>query len=168
MASVFVRSSGFHLPTDPAAPVIMVGPGTGLAPFRAFLQEMAAPGATSRTGHVKLYFGCRRPNEDYLYQQELEGYLNGGTLSSLRIAFSRAQANKVYVQHYVRDDGAELWKLLQQGGHVYICGATTMGRDVVAALQEGIATHGKMAAEAAAKYVKEMQAQGRLVQELWS
>jgi len=120
-AFVSVRSSGFVLPADPAAPVIMVGPGTGVAPFRAFLQEMRAGGGGGggggrRTGPSKLYFGCRRPGEDYLYQGELASYVADGTLSSLRVAFSRAQAAKVYVQHLVRDDGAELWGLLQRGG----------------------------------------------------
>ena len=168
-ACVFVRSSGFALPKDPAAPVIMVGPGTGIAPFRAFLQQMAA--ATDggrRTGHARLYFGCRRSDEDYLYKDELEAYLREGALDALRLAFSREGASKVYVQHKLRDDGAQLWPLLQQGGHVYVCGGTSMGRDVVAALQAAIAEHGKLTDDAAAKYVKEMQAKGRLVQELWS
>jgi len=91
-----------------------------------------------------------------------------GTLSSLRLAFSRAQAAKVYVQHRVAEDGGALWPMLQAGGHVYICGGTSMGRDVVAALQEAIGAHGGMGAGAAAAYVREMQAQGRLMQELWS
>ena len=105
-AYVSVRSSGFALPKDPAAPVIMVGPGTGVAPFRAFLQQMrAGSGACAgggagggadngapRAGHTRLYFGCRRADEDYLYREELSGYLADQTLSSLRVAFSRAQA----------------------------------------------------------------------------
>jgi sulfite reductase alpha subunit-like flavoprotein len=174
-AFVSVRSSGFALPADPAAPVMMVGPGTGIAPFRAFLQEMrAARGAAGggaappRTGPTRLYFGCRRDGEDYLYTEELAGYVADGTLSSLRLAFSREQAAKVYVQHRVREDGAELWALLQRGGHFYLCGGTSMGRDVVAALTEAVATHGQMAADEAESYVKALQAQGRLVQELWS
>ena len=117
---------------------------------------------------MRLYFGCRRPGEDYIYKEELEGYLKAGTLSSLRVAFSRAQASKVYVQHLVREDGEEVWGMLEKGGHVYICGGTAMGRDVVAALQEAIAAHGKMGAEAAAAYIKDLQSKGRLVQELWS
>ena len=104
------------LPADPAAPLIMVGPGTGVAPFRAFLQEMRAGGGGRRTGPSRLYFGCRRPDEDYLYREELAGYLADGTLSSLRLAFSREQAAKVYVQHRIREDAAELWEMLQRGG----------------------------------------------------
>ena len=121
-----------------------------------------------RTGPSKLYFGCRRPGEDYLYQGELASYVADGTLSSLRVAFSRAQAAKVYVQHLVRDDGAELWAMLQRGGHVYICGGTQMGRDVVEALAGAVARHGALGPEGAAKYLKEMEAGGRLVKELWS
>ena len=168
-AVVFVRSSGFALPKDPAAPVIMVGPGTGVAPFRAFLQQMAADeGGAPRTGPTWLYFGCRREEEDYIYREELEGHLAAGTLTRLRLAFSRAQAAKVYVQHLVRDDGAELWAMLQRGGHVYICGGTQMGRDVVEALAGAVARHGALGPEGAAKYLKEMEAGGRLVKELWS
>ena len=183
-AFVFVRSSGFALPKDPAAPVIMIGPGTGVAPFRAFLQQMAAdraraapggehtpggaPPAAARSGATWLYFGCRREEEDYLYREELEAHLAEGTLTRLRLAFSRAQAAKVYVQHLLREDGAELWALLQRGGHVYICGGTLMGRDVVEALSAALARHGALGAEGAAKYLKEMEAAGRLVKELWS
>jgi len=167
-ALVFVRPSGFALPKDHAAPVIMVGPGTGVAPFRAFLQQMAAETGLPRTGPTWLYFGCRREEEDYLYREELETYLGAGTLARLRLAFSRAQAAKVYVQHLVRDDGAELWAMLQRGGHVYICGGTLMGRDVVEALTGAVARHGALGPEGAAKYLKEMEAGGRLVKELWS
>ena len=173
-AHVFVRSSGFALPTDDAAPVVMVGPGTGIAPFRAFLQELQAArgeggkGGTPRAGHVRLYFGCRREAEDYLYKDELAAYLKAGTLSSLRLAFSRETAAKVYVQTRVAEDGAELVEMLQRGGHVYICGGTAMGRDVVAAVQEAVRVHAGLPAEAAEAYIKAMQAQGRLVQELWS
>ena len=111
---------------------------------------------------------CRREEEDYLYREDLEGFAGDGTLSRLEVAFSREQAEKVYVQHRVREDGAELWQMLEAGGHFYLCGGTSMGRDVVAALQEAVATHGKMSADAAARYVKDMQEKGRLVQELWS
>ena len=169
-AVVFVRSSGFALPKDPATPVTMVGPGTGVAPFRAFLQQIAAESASGapRTGPTWLYFGCRREDEDYLYREELEGHLRAGALARLRLAFSRAQPAKVYVQHLVREDGAELWAMLQRGGHVYVCGGTLMGRDVVEALTEAVSRHGALDAEGAARYIKEMEAGGRLVKELWS
>ena len=99
---------------------------------------------------------------------QLEAHLAEGTLTRLRLAFSRKQAAKVYVQHLLREDGAELWALLQRGGHVYICGGTLMGRDVVEALSAAVARHGALGAEGAAKYLKEMEAAGRLVKELWS
>ena len=170
-AFVSARASGFVLPADPAAPLIMVGPGTGIAPFRAFLQQLRAEQSARgnvRSGHVRLYFGCRREDEDYIYREELEAYSSDKTLSSLRVAFSRAQADKVYVQHHVRDDGAELWQMLQQGAHFYICGGTAMGRDVVGALEGAVASHGGLGAESASAYIKEMQTSGRLMQELWS
>jgi len=166
-AYVFVRPSYFRLPEDPAAPIVMIGPGTGVAPFRAFLRHLSMA-ASPRPGHVRLYFGCRRPSEDYIYEDELAAHLASGSLSSLRLAFSRAQQEKVYVQHRVAEDAAELWAMLQSNGHVYICGGTSMGRDVVSALQAAIATHGQMSAAAADYYIKEMQSQGRLMQELWS
>ena len=105
-AYVFVRPSFFTLPADPAAPIVMVGPGTGIAPFRAFLRELSTA-AVPRPGHVRLYFGCRRPEEDYLYEGELAEHLRSGALSSLRVAFSRSKAQKVYVQHLVAADGAD-------------------------------------------------------------
>ena len=148
----------------------MVGPGTGIAPFRAFLHEMRAArrAGAGRTGHVRLYFGCRRRDEDYLYEAELAEFVADGTLSALRVAFSRETASKVYVQHHVAEDGAALWAMLERGAHFYTCGGTAMGRDVVAALRDAVAAHGAMGADAAAAYVKDMQASGRLVQELWS
>lgn len=127
-----------------------------------------APPGAARSGATWLYFGCRREEEDYLYREELEAHLAEGTLTRLRLAFSRAQAAKVYVQHLLREDGAELWEMLQRGGHVYICGGTLMGRDVVEALSAAVARHGALGAEGAAKYLKEMEAAGRLVKELWS
>merc|ERR1712087_439163 len=98
----------------------------------------------------------------------LSTHLEKGTLSSLRLAFSRAQPEKVYVQHRVAEDAEELWSMLRSNAHVYICGGTAMGRDVVSALHTAIATHGKMSSVAADEYIKEMQARGRLMQELWS
>ena len=123
VARVFVHPSIFRLPDDPAAPIVMVGPGTGVAPFRSLLRHLSASDTrTPRPGHVRLYFGCRRSDEDFLYEEEFRGYLKAGTLSSLRLAFSREQKEKVYVQHLVAEDGKDLWGMLQQNGHIYICG----------------------------------------------
>jgi len=167
-ACVFVRPSFFRMPDDDAAPIVMVGPGTGVAPFRAFLRHLGARGAPPRAGHVRLYFGCRRADEDFIYEDELKDALSSGTLSSLRLAFSRETDTKVYVQHHVAEDAAELWSMLQANAHVYICGGTAMGRDVVNALTQAVATHGGMSASAADAYVKQMTTSGRLMQELWS
>ena len=111
------RSHGFALPADPAAPIVMIGPGTGIAPFRAFLQERAATGAPGRSW---LFFGNTRRELDFLYRGELEGYLRKGALARLDTAFSRDQGHKVYVQHRIREQGAELWRWLQDG-RVHIC-----------------------------------------------
>ena len=167
-AVVFVRESSFRLPRALETPVVMVGPGTGLAPFRAMVQEMevAAARGKKRTGESRLYFGCRKPDVDFLYEEELNAALAAGVLTTLRTAFSRAQAEKVYVQDRLREDSALLWQLVgQQKGHVYVCGGTGMGREVVSVLAEVAAEHG---GKDGAAYVKEMTAQGRLVQELWS
>ncbi|KAL1528574.1 hypothetical protein AB1Y20_009915 [Prymnesium parvum] len=170
-AVVFIRESAFRLPRKEDVPVVMVGPGTGVAPFRAFLQEMeaAATGPKKRTGASWLYFGCRRSDVDFIYKDELLNAVERGFLTKLRTAFSREQASKVYVQDKLREDGEEMWRLLgEQKGHLYICGGTLMGRDVVAALHEIVVKYGKLTDEEAAKFVKQMTSGGRLVQELWS
>ena len=167
-AVVFVRESTFRLPRNVDTPVIMVGPGTGIAPFRAFVQEMemAAARGKKRTGESRLYFGCRQPSVDYLYEDELSAALEAGVLTTLRTAFSRAQKQKVYVQDRLREDAELLWQLVgEKKGYVYICGGTSMGRDVVTLLSEIASTHGGKDGE---RYIKDMTAQGRLVQELWS
>ena len=169
--AVFVRASAFRLPASSDAPVIMIGPGTGIAPFRAFLQELscAAKNGRARSGHTRLYFGCRKRSTDYLYSEMLSDYVKAGHLSSLRVAFSREQAKKVYVQDLLKADGSEVWKLLaNEGAHLYVCGGTAMGRDVLSCVQEMACTHGGMSASASADFVKHLTQRGRLVQELWS
>jgi sulfite reductase alpha subunit-like flavoprotein len=171
-AVAFVRPSAFRLPADPAAPIIMIGPGTGIAPFRAFTQQLLAEkarGDTPRTGEVRLYFGCRRQAVDYLYRDELTNALDAGALSAVVTAFSREKGQpKVYVQHRLKEDGDHVHQLMASGAYVYICGATAMGRDVVAVLTELLSVKGGLDAAAAAAAVKRMAAEGRLVQELWS
>jgi len=167
----FVRRSSFRLPRDGATPVVMVGPGTGIAPFRAFLQEMrvAAAEGRGRTGPTRLYFGCRHARGDYLYEDELAAAVEGKLLGTLRCAFSRDGARKVYVQDLLREDGREVWSLLGcRGGHLYICGGTAMGREVVLALQRTAVEHGKLSEAEAAAFVSRMEGEGRLVKELWS
>jgi len=166
-AVVFVRESAFRLPAKQSAPVIMVGPGTGIAPFRAFVEHIKA--GEPRTGETRLYFGCRHSNVDYLYKAELEEALSKGTLTHLRTAFSRDTAAKVYVQHRLQEDGKDIYRLLaKDGGSLYICGGTSMGRDVISLLTQLLRTHGGLSEAAAADSVKQLTTEGRLVQELWS
>ncbi|ETW01203.1 hypothetical protein H310_06794 [Aphanomyces invadans] len=164
-----IRKSMFKLPASPSTPVIMVGPGTGIAPMRAFLQERhAQKEAGENVGATWLFFGCRRQAEDYLYKDELEAYRSSGTLTDLHVAFSRDTPQKVYVQHLIEQHGAALWKALSVGGHVYVCGATLMGTDVHKAFVELVQTHGGKSQADAAAFVQDLQHHHRYVQELWA
>ncbi|KAF0685520.1 Aste57867_22612 [Aphanomyces stellatus] len=166
-----IRTSAFKLPMSSATPIIMVGPGTGIAPMRAFLQERQHQRQTlgeAAVGPTWLFFGCRRQTDDYIYQDELAAYEADGTLSQLHVAFSRDTAQKVYVQHLIKQQGAALWALLAAGAHVYVCGATCVGLDVLKAFQDLVQAHGDKSVGDAAIYVEEMQASARYVQELWS
>ncbi len=153
---VFIHSAKhFRMPDDPAAPVIMVGPGTGVAPFRAFLQERRASG---HTGPAWLIFGEQHAATDFLYRDELEAALCDGTLTRLTTAFSRDQPHKIYVQHRMLEEGAELFAWLQQGAYFYVCGdAARMARDVDAALRALVGTHGGLAPDRAGEYVEAMK-----------
>jgi len=167
---VFVRPSTFKLPKDASVPVVMVGPGTGIAPMRAFLQEKRQQKESGKTiGDVVLYFGCRKKDEDFIYEDELLGYTNDGTLTALHTAFSREQVDKVYVQDKLRDNGEETWKLLEEKkACFYVCGGTSMGKDVMAAVETIATKQGGLSAADAATYVKKLQKDGRYIQELWS
>ncbi|HXE54104.1 MAG TPA: sulfite reductase subunit alpha [Tepidisphaeraceae bacterium] len=163
---MFVQSShGFRLPKSSEAPIIMVGPGTGIAPFRAFLQERKASGAT---GQNWLFFGDQTSEFDFLYQNELEGYHRDGVLHRLTTAFSRDQERKVYVQHRMRENGSEIWSWLQRGGHLYVCGdAKRMAADVDHALKEIVAEQGRMSPEQAKAYVSELAKSGRYQRDVY-
>jgi sulfite reductase (NADPH) flavoprotein alpha-component len=152
---VFLHPShGFRLPANGDTPIIMIGPGTGIAPFRAFLEERAALGARGKNW---IFFGDQRRDYDFLYREELEGYLQDGILTRLDTAFSRDQQHKVYVQHRMKENAAELWSWLQEGAHVYVCGdARRMALDVDHALHALVAEQGKMTPDAAKAYIKEM------------
>eukprot|EP00611_Tribonema_gayanum_P027840 TRINITY_DN699_c0_g1_i4.p1 TRINITY_DN699_c0_g1~~TRINITY_DN699_c0_g1_i4.p1 ORF type:complete len:654 (-),score=302.60 TRINITY_DN699_c0_g1_i4:336-2297(-) len=161
-----VRASTFRLPADDSVPIILVGPGTGIAPMRALLQERRHRRAR---GAAVLYFGCRSAQRDYLYRAELEAFLADGTLTALRTAFSRDQAAKVYVQDRLREHGAEAWRLLRDGGaHVYVCGGTAMGADVAAAFADVAKDAGGLDDADAKAFMQRLHAEGRYVQELWS
>jgi sulfite reductase (NADPH) flavoprotein alpha-component len=163
---VFVQTSnGFRLPADGTRPVIMIGPGTGIAPFRAFLQERRSLGATGRNW---LFFGDQRRDCDFLYREEVEALLAAGTLSRLDTAFSRDQAEKVYVQHRMIESSRELWSWLEDGAHLYVCGdAKRMAKDVDAALLQVIRDAGGRSSEQAAEYVQKMKTEKRYQRDVY-
>ncbi|MFO1458955.1 MAG: sulfite reductase subunit alpha [Verrucomicrobiota bacterium] len=163
---VFVQTShGFRLPKDPSVPVIMIGPGTGIAPFRAFLEERRATGATGRNW---LFFGDQRRSCDFLYSEELTAWSQDGVLTHLDLAFSRDQAEKIYVQTRMAERAAELWSWLEAGAHLYVCGdARRMARDVDAALHALVASAGGRTAEQAAEYVAALKAAHRYQRDVY-
>jgi sulfite reductase (NADPH) flavoprotein alpha-component len=163
---VFVQTShGFRLPVDGGVPVIMCGPGTGIAPFRAFLEERRATGAGGRNW---LVFGDQKRASDFLYREQLEGWLADGHLTRLDLAFSRDQAEKIYVQDRMRENAAELWAWLESGAHFYVCGdASRMAKDVDAALHQIAETAGGMNPEGAADYVKKLKADNRYQRDVY-
>lgn len=163
---IFVQPSHrFRLPDSPQTPIIMVGPGTGIAPFRAFLQEREALGAGGRNW---LFFGNQYIDYDFLYRDELEAWLDRGVLTRLDVAFSRDRAEKVYVQHRMLEAGAELWRWLQEGAHFYVCGdARRMAVDVDAALQQIVAQHGRMSPANAKAYVAHLIQQRRYQRDVY-
>jgi len=145
--------------------MIMVGPGTGIAPFRAFLQERQA---RSARGKNWLFFGERSAATDFYYREELETMQRNGYLHRLDTAFSRDQPQKVYVQHRMIEHGAQLWAWLQDGGHFYVCGdAGRMAKGVDAALRQVVQTHGLMSADNAAAYVAQMTQEKRYVRDVY-
>jgi len=152
------KAHAFGLPADPAIPIIMIGPGTGIAPFRAFLHERMA---TKATGRNWLFFGHQRREHDFFYEDELTGMRGAGVLSKLSLAWSRDGAQKFYVQDRMRETGAELWAWLAEGAHFYVCGAMTMGKDVERALLDVIAAHGVRSADQAASFLAELKKTGR-------
>ena len=159
------RNERFRLPRDGAVDVIAIGPGTGIAPFRGFVQHRAATGARGRNW---LFFGNPHFRHDFLYQLEWQQALRAGTLHKLDLAFSRDQADKIYVQQRLRERGRELFSWLESGAHLYVCGdASRMARDVHAALVDVVSTHGGRDGEAAEDYLREMQQQGRYARDVY-
>ncbi len=158
--AIFVQKShGFTVPSDPMAPMIMIGPGTGIAPFRAFLEERETQGAT---GPNWLFFGDRRETSDFLYREQLETWKTAGLLTRLDLAFSRDGDAKCYVQDRMRQSGDELWRWLERGGSFFVCGdAKRMAADVDKALRDIVCEHGMMSPEAAHAFVDELSRAGR-------
>jgi sulfite reductase (NADPH) flavoprotein alpha-component len=158
--NVYVQKAhGFALPDDPSKPVIMVGPGTGIAPFRAFLQERAAINAPGRNW---LFFGHQHSATDFFYADELNAMKERGTLERLTLAWSRDGKDKIYVQDRMRETGAELWAWLDEGAHFYICGdAKRMAKDVERALVDIAIVHGDLSPDAAIAFVAGLKKSGR-------
>lgn len=162
---VFVTHSHFRVPEDGARDIIMVGPGTGIAPFRAFVQERAATGATGRNW---LFFGDQRRATDFLYEDEWEEWQRRGVLTRLDVAFSRDQAEKVYVQDRMRAAAAELWAWLEGGASFYVCGdAKRMAKDVDAALHEIVAVQSGLGTAGAVDYVKRLKQAHRYLRDVY-
>ena len=158
-------SKHFRTPTDGDVPMIMVGPGTGIAPFRAFLQERRALGHQGRNW---LFFGEQHAASDFYYQDELQGMQRDGLLNHLSLAFSRDQAQKVYVQDRIREQGDELWRWLQDGARLYICGdASHMAKDVDQALRQVAQTHGGLGVEGAVEYWRQLSEQKRYLRDVY-
>lgn len=163
---VFIQKNRhFHLPEDPRTPMIMVGSGTGIAPFRGFLQERRAAGAPGRNW---LIFGEQREACDFYFREELEAFKQDGLLQRLDTAFSRDQADKIYVQHRLLEQGAELWGWLQEGARFYVCGdAGSMAKEVDAALRTVIRVHGGLDDAAADAYITEMRRNKRYAKDVY-
>ena len=159
------KAHAFGLPADPATPIIMIGPGTGVAPFRAFLHERLA---TKASGRNWLFFGHQRSSCDFFYEDEFAAMKQKGVLTRLSLAWSRDGAEKFYVQDRMREVGRDLWAWLADGAHVYVCGdAKRMAKDVERALVDIVAQHGARTADQAIAFVADLKKQGRYQQDVY-
>lgn len=159
------HNDNFRLPANPEAPVIMIGPGTGIAPFRAFMQQRDNDGARGKNW---LFFGNPHFTEDFLYQVEWQRYAKEGLLTHIDLAWSRDQQEKVYVQDKLREKGAEVWQWIQEGAHIYVCGdASRMAKDVEQALLEVVAEHGGMDTETADEFLSELRVERRYQRDVY-
>ncbi|MEQ9772250.1 NADPH-dependent assimilatory sulfite reductase flavoprotein subunit [Pectobacterium jejuense] len=163
---VFIEhNDNFRLPANSDAPVIMIGPGTGIAPFRAFMQQRDADGAEGKNW---LFFGNPHFTEDFLYQVEWQRYVKDGLLTNIDLAWSRDQAHKVYVQDKLREKGAEVWRWIQDGAHLYVCGdANRMAKDVERALLDVIVEHGGMDSEQADEFLSDLRLERRYQRDVY-
>eukprot|EP00854_Cymbomonas_tetramitiformis_P004180 gene4180-5158_t len=170
---IFFKSGGqFAMPQDLSAPIIMVGPGTGVTPFRGFLQKrraMLAASPPATAGAAWLFFGCRRAEEDYLYKEDLEEFAKDGTLTKLHVAFSREKAEKVYVQHLMEANGAALAGLVNSGAYFFVCGdGASMAKDVHASLTGIMEKHSGLTPGEVSSKMSQMTREGKYVRDIWS
>lgn len=163
---VFIEhNDNFRLPANPETPVIMIGPGTGIAPFRAFMQQRDNDGAEGKNW---LFFGNPHFTEDFLYQVEWQRYVKDGLLTHIDLAWSRDQQHKVYVQDKIREKGQEVWRWIEQGAHIYVCGdANRMAKDVEKALLEVVSEHGGMDLETADEFLSELRIERRYQRDVY-
>jgi len=163
---VFVEhNDNFRLPQNNDTPVIMVGPGTGVAPFRAFMQQREADEAT---GDNWMFFGDQTFTQDFLYQVEWQNYLKSGLLTRMDVAFSRDQAEKIYVQDRLKEQAEAVFAWLERGAHLYICGdANRMAKDVHQTLIEIISEQGKLSSEQAEQYLKDLRSNKRYQKDVY-
>jgi len=159
------KAHGFALPAGPATPIVMVGPGTGVAPFRAFLRERQATGAPGRNW---LFFGHQRQDTDFFYKDELTAMKEAGLLTRLTLAWSREGKEKIYVQDRMRETGADLWRWLAEGAYFYVCGdAKRMARDVEGALIDVVARHGARSTDEAIAFAQGLKKAGRYLADVY-
>ncbi|KHN78699.1 NADPH--cytochrome P450 reductase [Toxocara canis] len=167
---VFVRKSTLRLPHRSTTAIIMIGPGTGFAPFRGFIQERQwIKQQGKEIGPTVLYFGCRHPEHDYIYEQELDEYVKDGVLSELHVAFSRVSNKKVYVQDKLWENRESVWNAIENGAHIYVCGdARNMARDVRNTLLKTFIEVGGKTESEAQKMLKDLERHRRYQADVWS